>query len=113
MPEQLAAEQALIGELVGDQPGSWDLAGELPAGLLHKLGAHGVLCAEVPAVYGGLGTSSRGNGELTAYVGSLCSSLRSVMTSHGMAAWTIQRFGDRGQRHRYLTELTSGQLAAR
>ena len=72
----------------------------------------GVLCAEVPAACGGLGATSRGNGELTAYAGSLCGSLRSIMTSHGMAAWTIQRFGDRRQRQRYLAELTGGQLAA-
>ena len=112
MPEPLAGEQTLIGELVGDQPGAWDLAGELPVGLLRKLGARGLLCAEVPAAFGGLGASSQHNGELTAYVGSLCSSLRSVMTSQGMAAWTIQRLGDRTQRHQFLAELTSGQLAA-
>jgi methoxymalonate biosynthesis protein len=112
MPEQLASVRAMVTELVGDQPGSWDVAQEIPPGLLRKLGAAGVLCAQVPAGFGGLGASSLDNGELTAYVGSLCSSLRSVMTSQGMAAWTIQRFGDRGQRVRYLSELTSGQLAA-
>jgi methoxymalonate biosynthesis protein len=112
MPEQLASERAAIGDLVGDRAGSWDLAGELPPGLLRKLGAQGVLCAEVPATWGGLGASSRDNGELTAYVGSLCSSLRSIMTSQGMAAWAILRFGDRDQRRQYLAELTSGQLAA-
>jgi methoxymalonate biosynthesis protein len=111
MGEPLAGERALIGELVGDAPEAWDLAGELPAGLLHKLGAHGVLCAEVPAAYGGLGASSRHNGELTAYVGGMCSSLRSIMTSQGMAAWAIQRLGDRDQRKRYLADLTGGQLA--
>jgi methoxymalonate biosynthesis protein len=112
MPDQLAYEQAVIGELVDGQPGAWDRAMELPVGLLRKLGAKGVLCAQVPASYGGLGASSRRNGELTAYVGSLCSSLRSIMTSQGIAAWTIQRFGDRDQRLRHLAELTSGQLAA-
>ena len=112
MHEHLASQKALIGELVGDQPDVWDRAMELPVSLLHKLGAMGLLCAEVPAVSGGLGASSQHNGELTAYVGSLCSSLRSVMTSQGIAAWTIQRFGDRDQRRRYLADLTSGQLAA-
>lgn len=112
MPEQLASVRAMVDELVGDQPGSWDIAKEIPAGLLHKLGAEGVLCAQVPAAFGGLGATSQDNGELTAYVGSRCSSLRSIMTSQGMAAWTIQRFGDRDQRAQYLAELTSGQLAA-
>jgi len=112
MAEPLAAERALIGGLVGDQPGEWDIAGELPAELLRKLGARAILCAEVPAALGGLGASSRHSGELTAYVGSLCSSLRSIMTSQGMAAWTISRFGDRDQRREYLGGLTSGRLAA-
>lgn len=112
MPDRLAGERAMIDELVGHQPGSWDIAKEIPAGLLHKLGAAGVLCAQVPAAFGGLGATSQDNGELTAYVGSQCSSLRSIMTSQGMAAWTIQRFGDRDQRAQYLADLTSGQLAA-
>ena len=112
MPEQLADVRAMVADLVGDQPGRWDVAQEIPAGLLRKLGAAGALCAEVPATFGGLGASSLDNGELTAYVGGLCSSLRSVMTSHGMAAWTIRRFGDRAQREQYLAELTTGRLAA-
>ena len=112
MAEPLDSERAFLTELVGDQPGAWDVAGEIPVESLHKLGAKGILCAEVPSVYGGLGASSSENGELTAYVGSLCSSLRSVMTSQGIAAWTIQRLGDREQRRRYLADLTSGRLAA-
>jgi methoxymalonate biosynthesis protein len=108
----LAGGCELLGELVGDQAGAWDVAGEIPVALLRKLGASGMLCAQVPAGLGGPGASSRDNGELTAYAGSLCSSLRSVMTSQGMAAWTIQRFGDAGQRRQHLAELTSGQLAA-
>lgn len=112
MIEPLTDERAFIAELVGDQPRVWDLAGELPLELLRKVGGRGLLCAEVPPAYGGRGASSRQNGEFTAYVGSLCSSLRSIMTSQGMAAWTIQRVGDRAQRRRYLADLTSGQLAA-
>jgi methoxymalonate biosynthesis protein len=66
----------------------------------------------VPARAGGLGLSSEHNGELTAHVGSLCGSLRSVMTSHGMAAWTIQRLGTSGQRDSHLPGLAGGELAA-
>jgi len=110
--DPLAGERAVIAELIGDQAGAWDVAGELPVELLRKLGARGVLCAGVPASYGGPGATSQDNGELTAFVGSRCSSLRSIMTSHGMAAWTIQRLGDREQRRRHLADLTSGQLAA-
>jgi methoxymalonate biosynthesis protein len=112
MPEHLQSERDFVSELVGDQPGEWDVSGELPVDVLRKIGAKGILCAEVPKSYGGLGAASLENGELTAFVGSLDSSLRSIMTSQGIAAWSIQRLGDREQRRRYLAELTSGQLAA-
>jgi methoxymalonate biosynthesis protein len=111
-PDHPASERDFIWELVGDKPEAWDLTGQIPLDLLRELGARGVLCAEVPAAYGGLGLDSQQNGELTAYVGSLCSSLRSILTSQGMAAWAIQRFGSRDQRQNYLARLTSGQLAA-
>jgi methoxymalonate biosynthesis protein len=112
MPDALAEQRALVGALVGDQPEQWDVAGELPLELLRKLGAAGILCAEVPESFGGLGASSTGNGALTAYTGSLCSSLRSIMTSQGIAAATVRRFGDKAQRTGFLGELTGGRLAA-
>jgi alkylation response protein AidB-like acyl-CoA dehydrogenase len=52
------------------------------------------------------------NGELTAHVGSLCSSVRSIMTSQGMAAWTVHRLASAEQQARYLPRLTGGDLAA-
>ncbi|MFF3781146.1 acyl-CoA dehydrogenase family protein [Streptomyces sp. NPDC001933] len=102
----------LVAEAVGVEAAGWDLAGVIPRDLLRTLGAQGVLCAEVPAALGGRGLTSLRNGELTAATGALCSSLRSVMTSQGMAAWTIQRFGTREQRAEYLARLTGGELAA-
>ncbi|MFE7562511.1 acyl-CoA dehydrogenase family protein [Kitasatospora sp. NPDC057500] len=98
--------------LVADNAGAWDLAGEIPRPLLTDLGARGLLCAEVGKQYGGLGLASLDSGRLTAHTGSLCSSLRSVMTSQGMAAWTVQRLGDRAQRAAFLPQLTGGRLAA-
>jgi methoxymalonate biosynthesis protein len=108
----LSEQCALVDGLVGDQPEAWDVAGRLPRELLVKLGEAGILCAEVPAAFGGLGAGSGANGELTAHVGELCSSLRSIMTSQGIAASTIRRCGDRAQRARFLGELTGGRLAA-
>lgn len=112
MPDELADAHALVGDLIGDRAGTWDTSGCLPLELLHDLGKRGLLCAEVPASYGGLRADSRDNGEFTAHVGSLCSSLRSIMTSQGMAAWTLQRLGDSDQRSAYLPRLTGGELAA-
>ncbi|MEU7576551.1 acyl-CoA dehydrogenase family protein [Streptomyces sp. NPDC041068] len=102
----------LIGTEIGDRAAAWDLEGSIPLEVLRGLGAKGALCAEVPAELGGRGLTGLENGELTAHAGALCSSLRSVMTSQGMAAWTIQRFGTRRQRTDELTRLTQGGLAA-
>ncbi|QFZ20150.1 acyl-CoA dehydrogenase family protein [Saccharothrix syringae] len=112
MREPDADGRALVDALVGDRARAWDLAGELPGEVLRELGAQGLLCAQVGPEHGGPGATSLANGEFTAHVGSRCSSLRSVMTSQGMAAWTIERFGDEGQRRTWLPALTGGQLAA-
>ncbi|WP_406144458.1 acyl-CoA dehydrogenase family protein [Streptomyces sp. NBC_01012] len=109
MPDRLAAE---VTELIGDQADHWDRAGLIPHELLRKMSARGLLCAQVPEEYGGLGLNSAQGGEFTAHVGSLDSSLRSVMTSQGMAAWAIQRLGDDEQRAGLLSGLVGGRLAA-
>lgn len=108
----LADGQTVLTELVADQAEAWDLAGVLPVDLLRDLGGRGLLCAQVPTSHGGLGLDSASNGELTAHTGALCSSLRSVQTSQGMAAWTISRLGDAAQKRDHLAALTSGELAA-
>ncbi|MGW1146373.1 acyl-CoA dehydrogenase family protein [Streptomyces sp. NPDC002454] len=112
MGEGLAGALAEATLRVGDQAGKWDRDGLLPLDLLHDLGAEGRLCAQVPEEYGGWGLSSTLNGAYTAHVGGLCSSLRSVMTSQGMAAWTVQRLGTPEQAAAYLPRLTGGELAA-
>lgn len=111
MSDDLTAAISLVTELVGGQADEWDRAGLIPVDLVRSLGGRGLLCAEVPMRFGGLGWTSRDNGEFTAHVGSLCSSLRSLMTSQGMAAWAIQRFGSLSQREHYLFRLSGGDLA--
>lgn len=112
MSDRLAEAAASVTGLVGDRAGDWDRSGLLPVELLRKLGASGHLCTGVPAEYGGLGWDSGAGGEFTAHVGSLCGSLRSVMTSQGMAAWTVERLGTEAQRGELLPRLVSGELAA-
>lgn len=97
---------------VGGLAAEWDRTGLIPLDLLRELGAEGRLCAEVPEQYGGWGLSSTHSGAYTAHVGGLCSSLRSVMTSQGMAAWTIRRLGTAEQAAVHLPRLTGGALAA-
>ncbi|MBL1112906.1 acyl-CoA/acyl-ACP dehydrogenase [Streptomyces sp. 110] len=112
MREPVAAAASAVTELVGDRASGWDRAGRLPEDLVRKLGAAGQLAAQIPTRYGGPGWSSADNGEFTAHVGSLCGSLRSVMTSQGMAAWTVERLGDPAQAAELLPRLASGETAA-
>ena len=111
MAEAHLAAAELVTDLVGDQAEGWDRDGWLPEHVIRKLGAAGVLCPEVTDRYGGLGLTGAPSGELTAHVGSRCSSLRSLMTSQGIAACTIGRFGTGAQRAALLARLTSGELA--
>ncbi|MGW5749111.1 acyl-CoA dehydrogenase family protein, partial [Amycolatopsis sp. NPDC003861] len=111
MAEPHTEAAALATGLAADAAAGWDLAGELPRPVLRELGVKGVLCAQVAPDHGGLGLSSVDNGELTAHVGTLCGSLRSVLTSQGMAAWAVQRLGTARQRAAHLTALTGGALA--
>ncbi|WP_431973612.1 acyl-CoA dehydrogenase family protein [Micromonospora haikouensis] len=90
----------------------WDVSGEIPATVRHAMSKQGLMCAEVPSEYGGLGLSSVQNGELNASVGAVCSSVRSLATSTGIAAATVLRFGSAPQRDAYLSPLTSGVTAA-
>ena len=110
--EPIDEECSLVAKLIGDRADRWDVDGLLPQLLLRELSERKLLCAQVPTAFGGLGLSSLACGELTAATGKLCSSVRSVMTSQGMAAWTVQRFGDRAQRRHLLGAMTSGTLAA-
>lgn len=111
MNDYLGNALVAVTKSIGDRADSWDRRGWLPVERLRALGAKGLLCAEVPTSAGGPGLSSLDNGELIAHIGRLCSSVRSVATSQGMAAWTIQRLGSRAQRAAYLPRLTGGDLA--
>ncbi|WP_431980536.1 acyl-CoA dehydrogenase family protein [Streptomyces qinglanensis] len=105
--------RAVAGELVDESSAdAWDRAGRIPEETVRTAGAQGLMAAQIPRRYGGPGLSSAENGELTAFVGSRCSSLRSLMTSQGMAAWTVQRLGERQQRGALLPRLAGGEQAA-
>ncbi|MFD9368410.1 acyl-CoA dehydrogenase family protein [Streptomyces sp. NPDC060020] len=106
--EQAAVLATGLAEGVAEE---WDRRAELPREVIRELGAKGVLCADVPEHFGGLGLSSLDNGQLIAATGEVCSSLRSIMTSQGIAAWTVSRFGSAEQQADFLPRLTSGESA--
>jgi methoxymalonate biosynthesis protein len=108
-PAELAGR---LTELIGDRAAAWDRDRRLPPDLIEGLRDSRLLAAQIPAGHGGLGLDSAANGELTAHAGTLCGSVRSLLTSHGMAAWTVQRMGSEPQRSALLPALARGWLAA-
>lgn len=102
----------LATDLLADRADAWDRQGRVPAEVIRTLAEAGALSPQVPEEFGGCGWSSARAGDFTAHVGALCSSTRSLMTSQGMAAWTVQRLGGADQRSKILAQLTSGSVAA-
>lgn len=102
----------LLIRLVADDASTWDLQARMPVEVARELSAAGILCGQVPGQYGGPGLDATANGRLTADAGELCASTRSLMTSQGMAAWAISRWGAESHRAELLPSLVSGGLAA-
>ncbi|MGX6607634.1 acyl-CoA dehydrogenase family protein [Micromonosporaceae bacterium Da 78-11] len=102
----------VVDKLVAGRAGEWDVRGAIPPAVVRELASGGLLCPQVGAVHGGLGLSSAAAGEYTAGVGAICGSLRSLLTSQSMAAWTIERFGDARQRETWLPRLAGGTTVA-
>ncbi|UFS98383.1 acyl-CoA dehydrogenase family protein [Nocardia huaxiensis] len=87
----------------------WDHDG-LPDEMITLAAAKGVLGADRPATFGGAGLDSRELGELAATLGHACTSLRSLLTVHGMVAAAVDRWGTAAQRRQWLPRLATGEL---
>jgi glutaryl-CoA dehydrogenase (non-decarboxylating) len=80
-----------------------------PASVLAALKSSGYLGAALPAAFGGGGLDAVSYGLVTEEIGKQCSSIRSLMTVHNMAAQAIVRFGTPEQHARWLPGLCTGE----
>ncbi|MFH8470761.1 acyl-CoA dehydrogenase family protein [Streptomyces sp. NPDC017991] len=103
---------ALFADSVRPHATSWDLAGEIPAGIVRDLARAGLLACDLPARYGGDASSPLALGRLCAELGGVCTSLRSLVTVQGMVAASVLRWGTEEQRSRWLPALAGGDLLA-
>lgn len=81
----------------------------LPQALIHALASDGWLGAALPEQWGGGGMDPVAYGLATEEIGKVCSSVRSLLTSHNMAAQAILRHGNAEQKERFLPDLCSGR----
>lgn len=116
LSEQQRAARAAFREFTEREiiplAGAYEREEKVPAALIAKLSAEGYLGATLPPEYGGGGMSMLTYGLLNEEVGRGCSSLRSLLTVHGMVAQSVLKWGRREQRDEWLPRLTTGDLLA-
>jgi glutaryl-CoA dehydrogenase (non-decarboxylating) len=77
----------------------------VPVGLLTTLRKNGWLGAALPKIWGGGEMDPVSYGMVLEEFGAACSSTRTLLTVHNMAAQAIARFGNDEQRRRWLPDL--------
>jgi methoxymalonate biosynthesis protein len=105
-------DHVTFAESVRADAAEWDRAGGVPTEVVRAVAEAGFLAADVPARYGGRGWSPTEVGRLCADFGGVCGALRGLVTVQGMVAAAVSRWGDAGQRDRWLPALTSGEVLA-
>jgi glutaryl-CoA dehydrogenase (non-decarboxylating) len=100
---------AYVAERVTPFAGEWDRASATPREEIDRLAATGWLGAVIPASSGGAGMDWVTFGLLNEELGRGCSSIRSLLTVHSMAAHAVARFGSRAQKERWLPRMARGE----
>ena len=103
---------SFVNEHVAPHAADWDRTRSLPDKLRSTLASRGYLASSLPETSGGAGCSMESYGVLFEQIGRACTSVRSILTAHDMAAHAIARWGDESQRQTWLGRLTSGETVA-
>lgn len=81
-----------------------------PRELIALMVERGYLGLPIPEEFGGGGCDMVTYGLLNEEIGRGCSSARTLLTVHGMAAQAVLRWGTKAQRERWLPEMATGKL---
>lgn len=107
-----AAFRGFVDEHVAPYADGFDREERLPRDLIEETARRGFLGATLPEAYGGGAMSMVVYGLLHEEVGRGCSSLRSLLTVHGMVAHAVLRWGSKELRARWLPRLATGERVA-
>lgn len=88
----------------------YDREEQVPKTVIGKMAQKGYLGALLPAEHGGRDMDAITCGLLNEEVGYGCSSLRSLLTVHGMVSYAILKWGNKQQKDRWLAPLASGEV---
>jgi glutaryl-CoA dehydrogenase (non-decarboxylating) len=90
----------------------FDREERFPRALIEEAARRGYLGAALPEEYGGGAMDAITYGLLNEEVGRGCSSMRSLLTVHGMVAHALLKWGGKGLRARWLPRLAAGEKIA-
>ena len=107
-----AAFRAFVNEEIVPYANQYDREERIPFDLIKKMAQEGYLGAVLPQKTGGRGMDAIAYGLLNEEVGRGCSSLRSLLTVHGMVAHTLLKWGSKWQQESWIPKMASGQVIA-
>lgn len=107
-----AAFRAFVDAEVNPRADAYEREERLPSTLIKSVAEQGYLGLTLPLEFGGSGMDMLACGLLNEEIGRGCSSLRSLLTVHGMVAHAILKWSNREQRARWLPRLAAGQTLA-
>ena len=112
-PEQStdkAAFRAFVDAEIFRHADQFDRQESIPSALIRKIGNHGYLGLHLPVQHGGEGKDMITLGLLHEEAGRACSSVRSLLTVHGMVAQSVLRWGSGLLKERWLRRLARGEV---
>jgi alkylation response protein AidB-like acyl-CoA dehydrogenase len=110
VPTDRAAARCFARTYLAPLATRFDQAGSIPSETLDGIGAAGLWAPFLPVEYGGQGSSMLTMGQVHEEIGHACSSVRSLLTVHGMVSWAVLRFGTAVQREQWLARLATGSV---
>ena len=104
--------RAFVEQEIVPHADCFDRQETIPPTLVAKLAQRGYLGANIPEAFGGLNLDMITCGVLSEEIGRGCSSVRSLLTVHGMVAGTIAKWGTKEQKEYWLPRLADGTTVA-
>jgi alkylation response protein AidB-like acyl-CoA dehydrogenase len=104
--------RSFVNAEIAPHANRFDREERLPRELLGRVASEGYLGFTLPEEYGGGGRGMCAFGLVCEEVGRGCSSVRSLLTVHGMVGHALQRWGSRRQKQHWLPRLASGSTLA-
>jgi alkylation response protein AidB-like acyl-CoA dehydrogenase len=110
--QMMAMVDAFASERLAPNTAAWDRDAHFPADVLREAAGLGLAGVFVDPDHGGSGLGRLDGALIFEGLAKGCVSTAAYLTIHNMVAWMVDRFGDAGQRARWLPRLCSMETIA-